>query len=157
MNWSEAAVDMVKTWTDAHQKLWAGWLDTMQGIGRAPTPNLRGQIIETWQKSVDYTLDAQAEWFQAWVTNVSRIEGAPESVKAFTNRSHDAMTQWNDAQRKLWQKLFEVLQQAGPETTASSLERDSQDIFRTWQETTREIMEQQMAWLSAQIGKLPQP
>jgi hypothetical protein len=157
MNWSEAAVDMVKTWTNAHQKLWAGWLDTMQGIGRAPTPNLRGQIIDTWQKSVDYTLDAQAEWLKVWATNVVRMEGAPESVKEFTSRSHDAMTQWNEAQRELWKNLFDVLQQAGPETTAYSLERDSQDVFRTWQESTRKIMEQQMAWLSGQISNLPQP
>ena len=157
MEWSNAAFDVLQMWTKTNQRAWAGWLETMHGIGRTPTPDLRGKIIDTWQDSINHTLNAQSEWMQMWAENLKSIEGAPEAVHQWADKSQEAMVRWKEAQRQLWDQLFDLLKKAGPGTTAVSLEEQGLEVFRTWQESVRELVDNQMrlasGWMGSRAGK----
>jgi hypothetical protein len=148
MNWPTPLSDMMHMWTTTQQKVWSTWVDTMQGIGRAPTPDLRGKIIETWEQSVCYSLDAQAKWMHAWLENLQRVEGMPENARQWLGHGQQEMEQWHAAQRELWDHLFEVLKKAEPETSAHALQQVSEGIFQTWQRSARQMMENQLQWVT---------
>ena len=140
MGLQDTLMGMVHTWTDAQQKVWSTWLRTMQGIGKAPTPDLRGTILNTWQDSINQTLTAQSEWMQKWVDSLGEIESTPEAVKSWVNQSQEALIQWNKAQQQLWEQLFDVLRKAEPEETVLSIENQGMQVFRAWQESVHAIM-----------------
>lgn len=148
MNWPMPLNDMMQMWTTTQQKVWSTWLDTMQSIGRTPTPDLRGKIIETWQQSVRYSLDAQAKWMHAWLENLERVEGMPENARQWLSRGQQEMDQWHRAQRELWEHLFDVLKKAEPETSASRLQQTSEGIFQAWQKSMQQMMENQLEWVA---------
>ncbi|MGF1613113.1 MAG: hypothetical protein ACFCVA_04150 [Gammaproteobacteria bacterium] len=157
MNWPTPFGDVMQMWTTAQQKVWSTWLDTMQGIGRSPTPDLRGKIIETWEQSVRYSLDAQAEWMRAWSENLQRVESIPEDARQWLAHSQREMEQWHSAQRQLWDNLFVVLKQAEPGTTAHTLQRTSEGVFQTWQESVHKMIENQLEWVSEWSRKPTNP
>ena len=141
MGLQDTLIGMVHTWTDAQQKVWSTWLRTMQGIGKAPTPDLRGTILNTWQDSINQTLNAQSEWMQKWVDSLGEIESTPEAVKSWVNQSQEALIHWNKAQQQLWEQLFDVLRKAEPEETVLSIENQGMQVFRAWQESVHAIMD----------------
>ena len=148
MNRPTPLTDMMQMWTSMQQKAWSTWLDTMQGIGRTPTPDLRGKIIETWQQSVRYSLDAQAKWMHAWLENLRRVESMPEDARQWLARGQQEMESWHGAQRELWEHLFDVLKQAEPGTSAHALQRSSDQVFQTWQKSVHQMMENQLEWVA---------
>ena len=141
MGWPEALVDMVKIWTNTQQKVWTGWLNTMQGIGRAPTSDLRGQILDTWQESINHTLEAQSEWMRSWVDGLKDVESTPEAVRDWVDQSQEALVRWNEAQQQLWERLFDVLRQAEPGATAFSLESKGMEVFNAWQQSVQALLD----------------
>ena len=140
MGLPDTLMGMVHTWTDTQQKVWSTWLRTMQGIGKAPTPDLRGTILNTWQDSINQTLNAQSEWIHKWVESLEEIESTPEAVKSWVNQSQEALIHWNKAQQQLWEQLFDVLRKAEPEATVLSIENQGMEVFRAWQESVHSIM-----------------
>lgn len=148
MNWPTPLTDMMQMWTATQQKVWSTWLDTMQGIGRTPTPDLRGKIIGTWEQSVRSSLDAQAKWMHAWLENLQRVEGMPENARQWLARGQQEMEQWHGAQRELWEHLFDVLKKAEPGTSARTLQQTSEQIFQTWQKSVHQMMENQLEWVA---------
>jgi hypothetical protein len=148
MNWPTPLGDMMQMWTTTQQKAWSTWVDTMQGIGRAPTPDLRGKIIETWEQSVRYSLEAQAKWMHAWLENLQRVDGMPENARQWLVHGQQEMERWYAAQRELWEHLFDALKKADPGTSASSLQKIGEGIFQTWQRSVRQMMENQLEWVA---------
>lgn len=148
MNWPTPLADMMQMWTATQQNVWSAWLNTMQGIGRTPTPDLRGKLIETWQQSVRQSLDAQAKWMNAWLENLKRVEGMPDAARQWLDRGQQEMEQWHGAQRQLWEHLFDILQKAEPETSVRSLQQTSEQIFQTWQKSAQQMMENQLEWIA---------
>jgi hypothetical protein len=151
MDWSKPMIDMVQMWTDTHQKIWSGWVETMQGIGRAPTPDLRGKIIETWQQSLKSNLEIQSESIQQWLEGLRHMEGVPDHVSNGLAQAQVGMKQWYALQQELWEHLFDVLRAAEPGATAHSLEKASADVFKTWQDTVRQTMENQVEWMKRSL------
>ncbi len=140
MGLPDTLVGMVHTWTDAQQRVWSTWLRTMQGIGKAPTPDLRGTILDTWQDSINQTLNAQSQWIEKWVESLDEVESTPEAVKDWVGQSQNALMHWNKAQQELWERLFDVLRKAEPEATVLSIENQGMEVFRVWQESVHSLM-----------------
>lgn len=161
MLWSERVLEMMQVWTQTQQRMWSSWLETILGIGRAPTPDIRAKIIDIWEQSVNHMLEAQSDWMRMWAENFKNMEGAPENIKNWADQSQEGLDRWNDTQRQLWVNLFDILRKAAPGATADSLEKEAAAIFRTWQESARKVMEQQMHWFPAQVtggvGKAADP
>lgn len=155
MSWPTPLTDVMQMWTTTQQKVWSTWLETMQGIGRTPTPDLRGKIIATWQQSVRDSLEAQSRWMQAWLENLQRVEGMPETARQWLTRGQQEMEQWHGAQRQLWEHLFDVLKQAEPETSPRTLQQTSEHIFQTWQESMHQMMENQLEWVTEWARRSP--
>lgn len=140
MGWPETLVEMVQMWTNAQQRVWTGWLDTMQGIGRTPTSDLRGKILDTWQDSINHTLAAQSDWMRSWVESLQTVESTPEALTDWVNQSEEALARWNEAQQQLWAQLFDVLREAKPGATVPSLENKGMEVFQAWQESVHAIV-----------------
>ena len=140
MGLPETLMGMVHTWTDTQQRVWSTWLRTMQGIGKAPTPDLRGTILSTWQDSINQTLEAQAQWIDKWVESLNEVETTPEAIKSWVAQSQSALIHWNKAQQQLWEQLFDVLKKAEPEATVTSIENQGMEVFRAWQKSVHTMM-----------------
>jgi hypothetical protein len=148
MNWPTPLTDMMQMWTATQQNVWSTWLETMQGIGRTPTPDLRGKIIGTWEQSVRSSLEAQAKWMHAWLENVQRVEGMPENARQWLARGQQEMEHWHGAQQELWEHLFDTLKKAEPGTSARTLQQTSEQIFQAWQKSVQQMMENQLEWVA---------
>lgn len=153
MKGSKSLSDMMQMWSTTQQQIWSSWVETTQGIGRAPTPDLRGKIIATWEQSVRQTLNAQAEWLQAWMESAKNMQGMPENARDWLTQGQQGLQQWHAAQRQLWERLFDMLRQAAPDTTPRTLEQASGEIFQAWQDAARQILENQLQWVSAWTRK----
>ena len=139
MQFSTGAFDMLQSWTETQQKIWTGWIETVQGIGRSPTPDLRGKIIDIWQESVTHMLEAQATWMQSW-SDILASESTPQGTQELLKQVQEGMQQWNEAQRQLWDELFSVMRKASPDIGGLSLQKEATNIFGKWQETVRTLM-----------------
>jgi len=149
MDWSEQAQEMMQAWAATQQKMWSGWLESVQGAGQSPGPELWSKTIDAWEQSVKETLDAQAEWTQKWAEQVQAVEGAPEDVNRLAKDGQEMMDRWNEAQRQLWQQWFDVLRKAASTDVLSSQSSEGQKILQAWQETAGRAMEKQMEWATA--------
>ncbi len=151
MDWNEQMQKTMQSWAETQQKMWSSWLQSIEQLGKAPGGDLWDKTLDTWQQSVNKTLDAQAEWTQAWIGGVKEIEGAPKEVNDWAKDGQAMMSRWNEAQRELWEQWFEVLRKARPEA-ALGRARGGEDIIHAWQDTARKAMDTQMQWATAWMG-----
>lgn len=156
MDWSDKVQDMMQAWTKTQQKLWSGWLENMQGMGQAPGLELWEKTIDTWQESVNNTLDAQSNWMQTWAENLKHVQGAPETLTSWAARSQEGMQRWNETQRKLWENWFRMLKHAAPESMPKSSE-EAEVLLQEWQASARDAMETQIevmsSWFRSEVEK----
>jgi len=152
MDWSDQTQRMMRTWAETQQKMWSSWLEGLQRAGQAPGPELWERTVETWRESVNRTLDAQAEWTQAWAARFQEIEGTPKEARDWAEEGQAMMSRWNEAQRELWGQWFDVLKSARPDSVLGRSGEAPEQLIRAWQETARKAMEAQMQWASAWSG-----
>jgi hypothetical protein len=156
MEWSDKVQDMMQTWTKTQQKLWSGWLETMQSVGQAPGNQVLDKAIDTWQESVNNTLDAQSKWMQTWAESLKSVKGAPEPLADWGRRSQESMQSWNEAQRQLWENWFQLLKKSAPGTIPTSPE-DAEKLLKEWQVSARKAMESQIevmsSWFKSEVEK----
>lgn len=148
MEWSERAQQMMKTWAETQQRMWSSWVDSMREMGANPKADLWEKTIDTWEQSVDRTLEAQSEWVQNWADGVKQVEGTPEQVVAWAADGREMMQRWQDAQRQLWHQWFEVLRKGAPGAAMFS-GSEGERVMQSWQNAARKALETQMQWSSA--------
>ncbi|NIR29860.1 MAG: hypothetical protein GWN84_11225 [Gammaproteobacteria bacterium] len=152
MEWNDQVQKMMQSWTETQQKMWSNWLQSIEQLGKAPGADLWDKTVDTWQQSVNKTLEAQAEWTEAWAARFGEIEGAPKEVNDWAKEGQAMMRRWNEAQRELWDQWFDVVRKARPEG-ALGQKGSGDDIIRAWQDTARKAMQTQMQWATAWTGR----
>src|SRR5947209_17245559 len=112
--------NLVTTWADAQQKVLAGWLDLMQGAERPSHAVTWNETVKAWQTAVQETLDAQARWLREWTGRVQVTSGSPTRLRKNMQEVQLLLLRWTEAQQRLWQGWFDLVQHLGPLLEAGS-------------------------------------
>src|SRR5438105_1998081 len=100
MDESRPSANLIKTWADTQQQLLTNWLDTVRRLGGTPSREVWRQTVEAWHKSVQETLDAQAEWTRNWTETLATAKGTPEELRSLIQQGQEQLQHWIAAQRQ---------------------------------------------------------
>jgi hypothetical protein len=151
MEATKQAERAVKAWTDTQIKVWDSWFDTVQASTTSRSgmwDQVRKSTIESLQKSVAKTLDAQAELTHVLTESLASIwstaEDAPDRVRI---AEIDALTKSaTEAQKQLWASWFDVAKKI----ESSQFAAGWQKVLDAWQQAIRKALETQAEWFEVQ-------
>jgi exonuclease VII large subunit len=155
MDWSDKVQEMMQSWTRSQQQMWSQWLDGVQSRGPDATFDSWNRTIDTWQESVNNTLDAQFRWMQTWAENLTNAEGSTESVGEWAARSQDGMARWYETQRTLWENWFEILRKSGPDSISHS-SQEADQMLEAWKASAQNAIDAQMQVVSTWFKNKPE-
>ncbi|MGH2689018.1 MAG: hypothetical protein ACRDKW_09460 [Actinomycetota bacterium] len=148
---AERVEKVVKAWTDAQTKVWESWVDTVQAstAGKSTVwEQARKATIDSLEKSVTRTLDAQAELGHVVAESVAGMWTDPDDAAATRARvtELDALAKTaTDAHRQLWAAWFDLARKVPVWEIAGSYQK----IVDAWQEAARNAVEAQAHWFGA--------
>ena len=141
---------VMKTWGESQQKLMTDWLDTLRRLGGTPTLELWRKTVDTWQSSVQETLDARAEWTRQWTETLANAKGTPEELRELARKEQEQVQHWAEAERELWQSWFNIVRHLNfrPEPGAQA----GRDLVQLWQDSARKMIDAQAALVRRWTG-----
>jgi len=141
---------LIESWTRSQQQIWETWMETLQkaATGGAQPPNL-GQGMESWQASVDHTLDTQAQAMKAWAAQVGSIDGASPEAQRWAEEGAKMLEQWTAAQRGLWQQWFQIMGKAMEGGTAQPGGDQFKQLMSGWEQVGKQMQDLQKNWAQA--------
>jgi hypothetical protein len=147
MDWSDQMEGMMKAWMNTQKSMWNSFFETMQGAGKSQSSKVWDQTLNVGEQVMDNIFKAQEEWMQAWVEGLDKIEGMPEAGMAYAKQFQEMAKHWSETQKKLWANWLGNLRSFDPDKRPGSWESGMDDLFKTWQDSTRKIMETQADWM----------
>jgi len=157
MDWTKQTEEMIKTWSDAQQKMWESWRGAMQGSESSRVTEGWEQAIAAWRTSVERALQAQVEWTQRWADTIASGANTPKEVADWSRQVLDVTQRWTEAQKSLWARYFETMERASPSAMSTTLSDEAQKVSQAWQEAIQKSVEAQQEWLrlstAGQIGQ----
>jgi hypothetical protein len=148
MDWSKQTQEMMQSWNEAQKRMWDNWLQGLQGTKEGGTTDAWQKALETWQKSVSETFDAQARMMKLWLENLKKAQTGPEATKEWIKQFEQMTEQVTASQRQLWDSCFATLKKADLRKMPGTWEQDAKHIFQGWQAATRKVIEAQLGLLS---------
>lgn len=137
MEWLTEVNKMMDAWSDTQHKLWETWVDTLEQMGQAPTPELWRETIGAWEKTLEETQESQLAASLMWADSLLARDDAGPYAADWARRSMRLVQTWNEAQMELWRNWFDTLREASPGTLPAS----GEDIIKAWQDSAREAVE----------------
>jgi len=143
---------MLKTWSEAQQKLLTDWLDTLRKLGGTPTLEFWTKTVDAWQSSVKETIDARAEWARQWTETLANAKGTPEELRDLASKGQEQLQQWAEAERDLWQGWFNIARHINfrPEPGAGA--QAGRDLVQLWQESAHKMIDAQASLVRRWTG-----
>lgn len=147
MKQHEEITALMETWTRSQQQFWESWMDTLRkaATGGGHSPDL-SQGMESWQNSVNHTLDTQAQAMKAWASQVGGIEGASPEAKRWAEEGARMLEQWTAAQRGLWTHWFQIMGQAMQGGAAQAGGDQFKQLMSGWEQVGKQMQELQRSW-----------
>ena len=136
---------LLKTWSEAQQKVLAGWLDLVQGTEGPSRMRAWNETVKAWQTVVQETLDAQAKWLRDWTGRVQVTSGSPTDLRKNVQQAQVLLLRWTEAQQQLWQGWFHLVQHLGPLLEAGS--QADEHLLSSLQESGQAIIDAQTEWV----------
>jgi len=137
---------LLESWTESQQKLWTGWMESMQKSGSTGSVQQTWQQgLDRWHEAVEQTLDAQTKAMSAWAEQVGGVEGAPPQAKQWAEGGVKMVEQWSAAQRGLWEQWFALMGKTienGAHPGADQL----QQLMGGWQQVAKKMQDLQNGW-----------
>lgn len=152
MDWTKQTQEMLKSWNETQQKMWGAWLAGVQGAGQSAAADAWQKTLDTWQKSVNDTFEAQGKLVKLWLDSMQSGEGKPASLSEWSKQTEEMIARLQESQRQLWDSGFAALRKADLRSMPGSWEQQAKQIFQDWQDATRKAMEAQ-AELIANLTK----
>jgi hypothetical protein len=163
MDWNKQANEMIKTWTGTQQKVYEGWLTSMQLMAAPQSPEAWQKTVETWRGTVKQALEAQVELTRLWAESVSAaavnmpsmpsmpsmpgmaaMPNMPTSVVEWTRQMLEMTRTWTESQMRFSENWFDTLKKAEPGVLAQNWDMaQAQQIMATWQEAAQKAVEAQ--------------
>jgi hypothetical protein len=154
MDWTKQYEEMMQTWTDAQTKMWAAFSESVTGFGKSPSRRMWEQAIARGEELVKNTLAAQNDWLKAWAKNLAEMEGMPEQAGKSLDQFKEMVQRWTGTQEKLWGAWFGFLKKLDPTESVTGWGETAQNPFEFWQETAKQAMDAQTAWMESWMSQL---
>jgi hypothetical protein len=153
MEWTQQFEGMMKSWTDAQQKAWNGFFETVQGAGQSPSTKLWLQTLAVGEEMLKNTLKAQVDLLAAWVENLGTVPNVPAAALESAKQFQEMAGRWSMTQEQLFDNWFGMVRKLVPSLPGETAWTDApQTTFKAWQATTQSIMEAQAEWTRAWMG-----
>ncbi len=136
---------LMTSWADAQQKMLVGWLDLLQGTEQPSRKMVWSETVKAWQSAVQETLEAQARWLQGWIGRVQVTSGSPTELRKNVQQAQVLLLRWTEAQQRLWQGWFHLVQQLGPLLEAGS--QADEHLLSSLQESGQAMINAQSKWV----------
>src|SRR6266568_8021233 len=143
---------LLKTWSEAQQRVLAGWLDLVQGTEGLSRMRAWNETVKAWQTAVQETLDAQARWLRDWTGRVQVTSGSPTDLRKNVQQAQVLLLRWTEAQQHLWQDWFHLVQRLGPLLEPGS--QADEHLLHTLRESGQAIVDAQTEWVQRQTKDL---
>ena len=101
--------------------------------------------MKAWQSTVQETLDAQDGWLRDWTGRVQITSGSPTDLRKNVQQAQVLLLRWTEAQQRLWQGWFQLVQQLGPLLEAGS--QADEHLLSSLQESGWAIINAQTEWM----------
>ena len=144
----------MKSWADTQQKLLTNWLNTVRGVGNAPTLELWTQTVDAWQTSVKETLDAQAQWINQWTEALANAKGTPEEMRQLARQASEQMQRWVEAERDLWQGWFKIVREINFKPELGTGTQTGMDLVKLWQDSAHSMIDTQAELVRRWTGSI---
>ena len=144
---------LLKTWSEAQQRVLAGWLDLVQGTEGPSRVTTWNETVKAWQTVVQETLDAQARWLRDWTGRVQVTSGSPTDLRKNVQQAQVLLLRWIEAQQQLWQGWFHLVQHLGPLLEAGS--QADEHLLSSLQESGQAIINAQTEWVRRWTTAIP--
>lgn len=152
MDWSEQMESMMKVWMNTQKSMWNSFFENMQTAGKSQSSKVWEQTLNIGEQVMDNIFKSQEEWMQAWIEGLEKIEGMPEAGLNYAKQLQEMARNWSETQKKLWANWISNLRSFDPDKKPGSWESSMENLFKTWQESTRKIMETQAEWMETWTG-----
>jgi hypothetical protein len=136
---------LMTSWADAQQKMLVGWLDLLQGTEQPSRKMVWSETMKAWQSTVQETLEAQARWLRDWTGRVQVTSGSPTELRKNVQQAQVLLPRWTEAQQRLWQGWFHLVQQLGPLLEAGS--QADEYLLSSLQESGQAMINAQSEWV----------
>ena len=136
---------LMTTWADAQQKMLVGWLDLLQGTKHPSRKTVWSETVKAWQATVQETLDVQSRWLRDWTGRVQVTSGSPTELRKNVQQAQVLLLRWTEAQQRLWQGWFHLVQQLGPLLEAGS--QADEHLLSSLQESGQAMINAQSKWV----------
>jgi len=136
---------LLKTWSEAQQRVLAGWLDLVQGTEGPSRMTAWNETVKAWQTAVQETLDAQVRWLRDWTGRVQVTSGSPTDLRKNVQQAQILLLRWTEAQQHLWQGWFDLVQHLAPLLEAGS--QADGHLLHTLRESGQAIINAQTEWV----------
>src|SRR6266516_181395 len=145
MDESTSSANLIKMWADTQQQLLTNWLDTMRRLGGTPGLEVWRQTVEAWHKSVQETLDAQAEWTRNWTETLATAKGTPEELGGLIQQGREQLQRWIDSERQLWQSWFDIVKDTNFAVEPGTGVQAGKNLVQVWQDAVSKMIDTQDA------------
>lgn len=152
MDWSEQMESMMKVWMNTQKSMWNSFFENMQTAGKSQSSKVWEQTLNIGEQVMDNIFKSQEEWMQAWIEGLEKIEGMPDAGLNYAKQLQEMARNWSETQKKLWTNWIANLRSFDPNKKPGSWESSMDNLFNTWQESTRKIMETQAEWMETWTG-----
>ena len=154
MNWNTQFESMMNGWADTQKKVFDSYLSSVQGVNQSQQKYMWESMLAMGEEMLKNILKTQVQGLSAWVDGLGKTENVPAQVIESARQYLEMAERWNKIQSETIEKWFSMLKKFVP----SSLSTDwtGQDMFKTWQETSQNIMDSQAKWMNTwkeQSGK----
>ena len=155
--------ELIRASLELQQRLWAGWLESMQRAGATGAGTAAANPLAAWQASMQQALEAQAAWARGWGETLGAMQRQTEELHAWVRQGQVMLEQWDalleaarqgqelldrwlDLQRQLWEGWSALAAQVPGAPGTGPASQAGQDAARLWQEAARQALEAQAAW-----------
>lgn len=165
MDWSTQVENMMKTWMDTQKKAWDGFYSTMQtmqdmaipGVTKTPPVRMWETTLTTGQDLFKQFFKTQSEWLATWVESLANMQGVPAQAVESARQFQEMSARWNKTQSELVENWFAAMKKLVPSQPGDAWTEIPGAMFKTWQDTTKNIMDAQMKWLKTWTGAIGKP
>ncbi len=146
-DWTAQFEEMLKTWTEAQEKIWESFSNSMQGAAAAPGAKLWEQTVAYGEDMFRNMLKGQSDMVERWVDSLKGVEGLPEPALESAKEFRDMVRAWTKTQEQLVTQWFAMLRKLAPAAPTDFWGEPARETLKTWQAATRTILDSQMEWL----------
>ena len=150
--WTKQMEEMFQSWNEAILSLMESWRESLKKLGFPQDTEIWGKSIQTWEETVEKSMQSQKEWTSSWIENLSSLEGIPEPAMKSAERFREMSDQWLKTQGDLWGNWFEMLKSFDPSSLSGNWMEMFKDPLKAWQSATERVLESQSTWLKTWLG-----